>query len=95
MDINDTVRLNFNTKVKNKKKQAISKHHPRKVTLSSSLASLLQNKKIEKKNEDEEVEIALNDFDLDANEIFSWLRGSSDTISSLSKKESNVTPQKV
>lgn len=53
----------------------------KKEKLSAHLGKLAHKKKITKKAAENEVEILLNDFDLDANEIFSWFRGATDSIS--------------
>ena len=51
----------------------------------NSLNALLRNKKVEKA---ENKEIVMNDFDLDANEIMSWLRGDTDHL------DLHLTPKK-
>lgn len=51
----------------------------------NSLSALLRNKKVEKA---ENREIVMNDFELDANEIMSWLRGDTDHL------DLHLTPKK-
>ena len=51
----------------------------------NSLSSLLRNKKVEKA---ENRDIVMNDFELDANEIMSWLRGDTDHL------DLHLTPKK-
>lgn len=64
--------------------------HPKKVSSSNQLRELIQRKKVVKEPVSENVQILLNDYDLDVNEIFSWFRGATDELSisdNVNKKE--------
>ena len=52
---------------------------------------LLHKKKIDNTGIEKETEILLNDFDLDANEIFSWFRGATNTITLNTKTDKEIS----
>lgn len=55
--------------------------HPKKVSSSNQLRKLIQRKKVVKESVSDNVQVLLNDYDLDVNEIFSWFRGATDELS--------------
>lgn len=55
--------------------------HPKRVSSSNQLRELIQRKKVVKESVSDNVQVLLNDYDLDVNEIFSWFRGATDELS--------------
>ena len=69
--------------------------HTSKKIKSCSLDKLVSMKKVEISSYEKDKEILLNDFDLDANEIFSWFRGTTDFLTLNSRKNSPTTKPEV
>lgn len=69
--------------------------HTSKKIKSCSLDKLVGMKKVENSIYEKDKEILLNDFDLDANEIFSWFRGTTDSLTLNSRKNSSATKPEV
>ena len=59
----------------------------KKSPLSTPLKELLRKKKVGSASGVEKRELVLNDYDLDANEILSWLRGDTDQLQLNGKRE--------